>query len=67
MTFKGFIAFEFLVFTHFPKFDGHVSGATGQIIPRVIKVQVIDHAGMLPKGLLAFSRFIVPNFDTRIF
>ena len=67
MALERLVAFEFLLFVHFPKFNGHVTGATSQIISRVIIIQVIDHASVLSKSLLTFTSLVVPDFYGSVF
>ena len=67
MPLQRLVAFEFLLFVHFPKFNGHVTGATSQIVSRVIIVQVIHHASVLSKSLLTFTCLVVPDFNRSVF
>ena len=63
MSLERLVAFEFLLLINFPKFNGHVTGATSQIVSGVIIVQVIHHASVLSQSLLAFSCLVVPDFN----
>lgn len=63
VSLEGFKAFEFLFLVDFPKLDVHVTRTTGKHITTWMEIDIVDHTRVFSKSLLAFTSFIIPQFN----